>query len=150
MKYALVLIVVMSLMSCGRQGPAGAPGQDAVACTTHAIPGGVAITCPDGSTQNVYNGVQGPAGPDGSPGAPGAPGSPGSVVAAIKFCPGYATSYPAVFPEFGFCVDSELYGVYWDGHNAWWTYIAPGYYASTSTSAACNFTVGLNCEITQQ
>jgi hypothetical protein len=68
----------------------------------------------------------------------------------VQFCTGYTTTYPSVFPEFGFCINSQIYAVYWDGKNAWEGEIVPGYYDSTSTSAPCDFTVSAGCEVTDQ
>lgn len=104
----------------GEAGPTGAPGQK-------------------GDTGDV--GPTGPQGPQGDAGAPG------TVVTQVQFCPGYVTTYPSTFPEFGLCISSHLYAVYWDKHNAWLAEVMPGYYASTSTNAPCNFHVAASCQV---
>lgn len=68
-------------------------------------------------------------------------------VSMVQLCAG-STTYPTSFPEFGTCVNDQLYGVYWDGHNAWQALIAPGTWNSTSSSVPCSFTVGPNCQVT--
>lgn len=173
----LAASVLLMLSGCGKHVTEGVPGKDAVPCTTTAVVGGTEIRCPDGSSQIVYTGVQGtqgetgaagadgqtgaqgpqgnpgqqgptgPQGPQGPAGPQGFPGVAGSHVTPIVFCPRFATSYPTTFAEVGFCVDDQLYGVFWDSHNAWWTLIPPGYYASTSTSAPCSFTVSAHCTV---
>lgn len=125
----------------GDQGPKGDPGASGVSCTQTLISashvsgdpseyGGTMIHCSNGDVF-VSN---------------GAPGAPAVGFSAIQFCPGY-TTYPSAFPEFGFCSQGSIYAVYWDGHNAWMALVAPGYYASTSTSAPCNFHVAANCQV---
>lgn len=88
-----------------------------------------------------YTPIAGPQGPQ---------GKPGTGVSKIQFCPGYTTTYPTTFPEYGTCIEGQLYAVYWDTHNAWEALIVPGYYKSTSTSAPCNFTVFDNCTVVAQ
>jgi hypothetical protein len=105
----------------------------------------------------VACGRAGPAGPIGPKGAPGQTiqgpvgpsGAPGTGVSTIQFCPGYTTTYPTTFPEYGICIGNNLYAVYYDGKNTWLAEIVPGYYASTSTSAPCDFTVGADCTVSQ-
>lgn len=87
---------------------------------------GSTITCPDGSSVQI----------------------PVQNLNMVQFCSNYNTTYPTSFPEFGICLNNLLYGVYWDGHNAWLAEIVPGYYLSTSTSAPCNFHVLTNCGVT--
>lgn len=79
-------------------------------------------------------------------GTNGTNGVNSTAISTVQFCPGY-TSYPSSFPEFGLCVNSAIFAVYWDGRNAWLAETVPGYYESTSTSAPCNFTVKTNCVI---
>lgn len=148
-----IACIATSLSGCGKQGPAGAQGvpgpvgSPGVGCTetmltpSQATPnGGALLTCENGSTvvtngSNGLQGVQGVAGQNATP------------VSVVQFCSGYTTTYPGSFPEQAICVDNELLAVYWDGSNAWLAEIVPGYYASTSTSAPCNFTVEANCVI---
>lgn len=87
-------------------------------------------------------------GHDGASGPAGPAGVDTANVTAVKFCRNAVTVYPSSFPEYGFCISGRLYATYWDGHNAWSAEVVPGYYASTSTSAPCNFTVSTNCVVT--
>lgn len=96
---------------------------------------------------------------DGSPGLQGATGAvgpqgPSGAAAAettVQFCPNAGpTAYPNTFPEYGLCINGNIFAVYYDGKNAWLAEIVPGYYASTSTSAPCNFTVSANCQVQEQ
>lgn len=96
---------------------------------------GVVITC---------NGVAGTNGHDGAAGAAGRDATP---VTAVQFCSNYTTTYPVSFPEFGLCVNNNIYGVYWDGENSWLSQIPAGLYMSTATGAPCTFTVAANCHI---
>lgn len=97
-----------------------------VSCTIVTNGSGSTISCPDGSSVTL----------------------PSQNLTMVQFCSNYSTSYPTSFPEFGLCLNNLLYGVYWDGHNAWLAQIVPGYYLSTSTSAPCNFHVLPNCGVT--
>jgi hypothetical protein len=156
--------VVASLSGCGKQGPAGANGQSIVgpqgvagavgsqglpgtSCTettltpSQATPnGGALLTCGNSSTviTNGSNGLQG---------IQGVPGQNATSVNVVQFCSAYTTTYPSSFPEQAVCVGNELLAVYWDGTNAWLAEVVPGYYASTSTTAPCDFTVGTDCKI---
>lgn len=158
---SLLLVIVVS--SCavrqprdgvnGTQGVAGKKGSDAQPCTLTSIPGGVEIACPGQDPQFVLNGAEGPAGQKGDSGdqgpqgPAGAPGLDATPVMPVALCTGQ-TVYPAAFAEYGLCVNNDLYGVYWDGTNAWLTKIVPGNYVSTSTSVPCSLTVGPNCSVT--
>jgi len=96
------------------------------------------------SGTNGSNGVNGTNGTNGVNGTNGSNGTNAVPTTTVQFCPGYTqTSYP----EYGICINSNIYAVYWDGHNSWLALISPGYYASTSTNAACNFTVDTNCSV---
>lgn len=116
-------------------GPSGAPGTP---CTVSKVDGVSTISCPDGTSSAIQDGLAGSIGPQG---IVGPAGQPASQVTVVQFCPGYTTSYPSVFPEFGFLINGKIYATYWDGKNAWTAQVVPGYYQSTSTTAPCNFTV---------
>lgn len=73
--------------------------------------------------------------------------SPSVII--VQFCPTAHGIYPTTFPEYGECIGNKIYAVYWDGANSWLTEVLPGVYKSTSTSVPCNFTVGLNCIVTE-
>lgn len=71
----------------------------------------------------------------------------GSTISAVKFCPGYTVSYPTTWPEYGFCINGDLYATITDKGTTFTTKVAPGGYSSTSTSAPCNFTYIGACQI---
>lgn len=138
----------------GPKGDTGANGADGVSCSERMIAptevsgdpaqyGGAQITCGANSTL-ITNGAPGRVG---ATGAQGVQGTPGTSVTAVQFCSAYVPSYASSFPEVGFCLNNTLYGVYWDGRNAWLSSLPPGGYYSTSTGAPCNFTIGANCTI---
>lgn len=107
--------------------------------------GGLVFNTENGNVNQsniVCNGATGPQGQQGPSGVDL------SSVSVVQFCSGYQTSYPNSFPEFGMCVNGNLYAVYWNGSDAWLAEIVSGYYASTSTSAPCNFTVTSGCNVT--
>lgn len=169
----MALAMASGLLACSKphDGAPGAPGRDSSPCLVTATANGAHIECPDGSSQNVTNGtpgangVPGLQGPQGDIGAPGTDGSNGSQgptgqdgvngadatpVTVIQFCPSYgATFYPSNFPEQGLCIADKLYAVYWNGTQAFLALIPPGTYSSTSPQA-CTFTVGADCQVTQQ
>lgn len=94
-------------------------------------------------------GDQGIPGPQGSPGPTGEPGQDATPVTVVQLCPSYGpTQYPSSFPEQALCISGNLYGVYWDGSNAFLAEIVPGVYASTSPDG-CTLTVDANCQVTQ-
>lgn len=113
----------------GFHGNTGAVGPASAPCTTSAVPGGVSITCPDGTRQTVYN------------------GSDATSITPVKVCANVTTVYPSSFAEYLFCLNNQLYGVYWSGTQAFWSLVPPGAYSSTSPNG-CNFTVGPSCQIT--
>lgn len=147
------------IVTPGTKGDKGDPGADGAGCTQTAVEptaiagdvaqyGGSIITCGQKNTF-IHNGSPGIEGDKGDIGAPGATGQAGTSITAVQFCPNAHLVYPTSFPEIGFCFNGDLYAVYWDraNLNAWLTEIPPGYYASTSTSAPCNFTVIANCGV---
>lgn len=150
----------------GEQGPPGANGKDGSPIVAKVVLADVSVCANGGSVINMgidLNGdnklqdneittsVKTCNGLDGAPGSTGANGLNGtnsSLVEPIKFCKNYNTSYPSTFPEYGLQIGTDLFAVYWDGHNSWMALIPPGYYRSTSTSAPCNFTVNSDGTIT--
>jgi len=69
------------------------------------------------------------------------------VNTTVKFCANQTVSYPNSFPEWGLCLQNQLYAVFFDGQNAWWAQIPAGNYRTTSTGLICNFTVKENCVV---
>lgn len=113
----------------------GSMGAAASPCTTTNIDNGILISCPDGSTSIVYNGTN----------------SDINNVVPVEFCPSYgATSYPNNFPEYGFCIDDNIYAVYWTGNNAFMAQVVPGTYVSTSSTSSCTFVVQSHCNVEEQ
>lgn len=148
MKYlALVLLVVLAC-SCAQQpgyvvytpGSPGAPGSNGASCSvatvspnTVAPSGGALIACTDGTSSLVLNGTN------------GSNGTNGTVVQSIQFCPG-TTVYPSNFQELGFCIGNKIYAVY-SANNGFLTEIVPGAYQSNAIGNSCNFTVAVNCQV---
>lgn len=163
------LLALLATQGCGQlfkgsQGDPGAPGKDSGPCTVVRAGTTSTVSCPDGTEVEIPDGVdgspgtEGPKGDQGNTGQTGLDGAPGlagnngtdaTPVTTIQFCPGYTTTYPSTFPEFGLCLSGNVFAVYWDGHNSWLTKVVPGYYASTSTSAPCSFTLSTTCRVTQ-
>lgn len=64
-------------------------------------------------------------------------------VTVVQLCEGSPTQYP----EQAVCIFNQLYGVYWDGQNAWLTLLPPGNYRSTSSFVPCNLAVEADCKV---
>lgn len=111
----------------GATGPTGANGADGQPCTVASTPTGSEITCPDGSSVSVLNGI------DPTP------------IAVVQFCPG-ATSYPNTFLEYGLCLQDSIYGVY-SANGGFLALIPAGQYTSNAINSRCNFTVLAHCQI---
>lgn len=157
-----VFIVCLALLA----GACGTPVTiTSKPCTVTAQVNGSLISCPDGTTSLVTNGLpgaagaagqdgtngtngvdgqQGTIGPSGSEGPQGIPGQSG-VVTSVKLC-SHLTVYPSVFVEVGFCIDHKLYTVY-STHGGYMTELPPGNYSSNTVGSKCNFTVAANCEV---
>jgi hypothetical protein len=81
---------------------------------------------------NGMNGINGVDGKDATP------------VSMIKFCPSLNEVYPTNFPEYGMCVNNNLYAVYWNGNTAFLSKLLPGTYTTTAIGGNCTFTVQSN------
>jgi hypothetical protein len=163
MKY-LVMTLLVALIGCaaqnGNDGPRGAQGTkgDTGPSGPDGQPGAPGAVGPTGPTGNTGEpgipGETGPAGPPGndgtpgSPGEPGNPGSPGTIITPIKFCPNDVPVYPSTFPEYGVCIDNQLYAVY-STHGGFLALIPPGIYYSNAVGSTCTFTVADNCAVSQ-
>lgn len=102
-----------------------------VNCTTQQIApgtpltlGGAMISCPDGTTSLISNGI---------------------IITPIQFCPN-PTTYPTTFSEIAFCINNNLWGVY-SQNGGFLTEIVPGTYSSNGINSSCTFTVQANCII---
>lgn len=98
----------------------------------------------NGATGETGNpGAVGPSGPKGDQGNPGQDLTP---VTLIKFCANSVASYPLVFPEYGLCINHQIYAVY-STNGGFLTVIPPGRYNSNAVGSVCDFTVAANCVI---
>lgn len=161
-----ICIIASQLSGCGREGPmgaqgnagpTGAPGSNctvtSVAANGVAPNGGSLISCSDGTESLVLNGTTGTTGASGATGATGATGpqgpagTNGTIVTAVQFCPG-STSYPNEFNEVGFCIGGNIYAVY-STNDGFLSEVPPGEYSSDGVNSSCTFTIGSNCQVTQ-
>lgn len=150
----------------GVQGPAGGNGSNG---ENSLIATGIATTiqCPTGgtivkagldlnnngtldysevtSTAVICNGLQGAVGATGPQGIQGPAGVNGTVITPVKFC-SQTSNYPSTFPEYGLCINNNLYAVY-SANDGFLTYIPPGAYHSNAIGSICDFTVLPNCKI---
>lgn len=140
----------------GAAGPQGSPGADGSNCTVTTVVasdsgagevapnGGSLIQCQDGTQSLVLNGTN---------------GTNGTIIQPIQLCAtNPAGSYSSgTFPEVGFCIQNNLYGVY-STNGGFMTEIFPGPWSSDGVNSSCNFTVGPtivdgttvdNCNVTQ-
>jgi len=104
-------------------------------CTVSQTEAVVTISCPDETKAIIPLPANVP--PVNSP-----------MVTTVQLCPG-TTSYPNSFPEQALCIDNQLFGVFFDGQNAWLSLLAPGNYRSTSTTNPCSFAVVTGCQISR-
>ena len=154
----IAFITVLALASCGEQsfqpiaGPKGDKGDqgekgdkgDQGDVGAQGLQGIQGIVGPQGIQGEVGpQGVQGVIGPQGIAGVDGAPGT---VVTFVKFC-NEVTNYPSTFPEYGLCVNNQIFAVY-SANGGFGVVIPPGTYYSNGINSSCNFTVNANCVIT--
>lgn len=85
------------------------------------------------------SGETGAVGPKGPSGSTGAQGPAGTGVAAVKFC-SQTAYYPSVFPEYGLCLNQQLFAVY-STNGGYLAYIPNGSYYSNAVGSQCNFHV---------
>lgn len=113
MKYIILVVLTFALAACaGRDGKDGEPG----------VAGAVGARGPEGQA-----GQSGPAGQD------------GTAVVPVKFCSGQAT-YPSKFPEYGLCINGQLFAVY-SANDGFLTLIPNGSYQSNAIGSSCSFVV---------
>lgn len=129
-KLIMAGLFVMALSACGKdgaQGQQGLAGMNGI----DGIAGAVGATGAQG-----IQGAQGPAGAN------------GTVITPVEFCPGVTPVYPSVFPEYGLCINDQLYGVY-SANDGFMALLPPGAYTSNAVGSACNFTIAAHCSVTQ-
>jgi hypothetical protein len=63
---------------------------------------------------------------------------------AVKLCSTAPNSYTS---EYALCVNGALYAVYYTGSAAYYTYLPPGPYVTTTAGNNCVFTVVSGCTI---
>lgn len=129
--------------SNGEAGPTGNQGPQGPSCSVSTTMAGALITCPDGTSSLITNGQQGV---QGAQGQQGVSGTPGSVVTPIQFCSNVTPSYPSTFPESGFCINNQMYGVY-SANDGFLALLPPGAYRSNAIGNSCNFTITDNCGV---
>ncbi len=117
-KYIIIAMLLTSCGPAGNQGNIGNPGPQ----------GPIGATGATGDT-----GAQGPAGAD------------GTVIIPVQFCPG-TPSYPSTFPEYGLCINNQLYAVY-STHGGFLTVTPPGVYTSNAVGSKCDFKILDNCVV---
>lgn len=101
-----------------------------------------------GCGYHTVAGPQGIPGKDGQPGIAGLPGNaglPGSKVTFVEFCT-EVTNYPSTFPEYGLCIDGQVYAVY-SANGGFGVLLPDGNYNSNAINSACNFTL-VGCMVT--
>lgn len=118
----------------GQTGLPGNDGQDGYSCTVIQTETGATINCQDGTTASINNGTNGIDGVD---------GEDATGVSSVQFCPNIAGS----FPEFGMCINNELYAVFMGANNqVRMSRLTPGTF-STTDGRQCTFTVVEGCTI---
>jgi len=132
-KLILVSICLLSVACAPKRGWRGAPGDAGSSCSVSPAVGGAVITCTNGSTSLILNGL---AGMDGADGAD-APPTPYTVTELIN--PGGINT---AFDEVLFRLASgEIVAHYSSGALQFLTVLAPGNYQTTD-AAHTPFTVG--------
>lgn len=131
MKKFIIVSLIFINSACAnydQTGPRGAPGGN---CTVSNVTGGSLVSCPDGTQTFVSNGLIGPVGPA---------GSPGTLLTPVQFCPNVTPNYPSTFPEYGFCIEGKLYGVY-STNGGFLALLPDGTYNSNAVGSSCTFTI---------
>lgn len=133
MNKLMVLVGMLMLVGCGDSGTVFVTQKS---CTVTPNMNGSFISCPDGTTAQVNNGLAGPAGLNGTNATP---------VTVVNLCNG-VTTYPNTFVEVALCINGGLYAVY-SINNGFLTYLPNGAYSSNGLGSACNLVVN-GCSVT--
>jgi len=156
MKNVILLAIVLVLSACGVNERFYTTK---TACSVEAQNYGTTISCPDGTSTYIPNGINGVNGlngadgrdgvdgRDGADGRDGVDGINGTVVTVQQFCPAsHVPSYPSTFPEVGMCIGGKMYGVY-SANGGFLVYMPPGVYSSNGINSSCTFTLSANCQV---
>jgi hypothetical protein len=138
-KNILVFLISSLLVGCGIKGDKGDPGLSitgprgddglpGMSCTVHAIPGGSAISCEDGTSTTVLDGTN---------------GINATPVTAIALCPNITGG---VFQEYLIKIGSDLFGIYVHGQAIGFTKLWEGNWETTD-GRHCQFTITLDGEV---
>ncbi len=139
--YCSILLGAMIILnSCGpvTKGQDWDATQSSKNCTVTQGPTSATISCPDGSTATVANGMNGATSP-----APVIP--PQQVITTVQLCPG-TTTYPSVFVEYALCINNQLYGVY-SVNGGFLSLLPPGTYSSNAIGSSCSLTIAADCKV---
>ncbi len=131
----------------GPVGPAGPQGLkgDTGSQGAKGDTGATGLTGPIGPQGPMgLTGSTGPVGPQGIQGIPGLNATP---VTFVELCGSCTGNYPSVFPEYGECVQGQLYGVY-SANGGFWSLLLPGNYSSDGINCSCNLHIAVNCVVT--
>ena len=93
-------------------------------------------------------GPQGIPGQVGNTGPAGPSGIDGTQIVPVQFCVNPIPQYPTTFPEFGLCINGQIWAVY-SANDGFLTLIPNGNYVSNGINASCSFTV-TGCVISNQ
>lgn len=116
----------------GEQEPVGPQGLPGVGCTVTEVAGGSEISCEDGTSAEVMNGINGLDGVD------------GTGVVTIELCPSVSGG---LFKEYLAVIAGEVYGIYASGQKIGLTKLWPGNWTTTD-GRTCNFTIGADNTVT--
>lgn len=135
----------------GQAGPAGEPGEQGEkgdSCSVDSLSNGAIITCEDGTTAVIYNGVDGLDGQDGADGEDGedgedAPPTAYTITEIIDPC-GDQSGFDEVILR---TANEELLAHFASGSLQYLTLLPPGSYVTTD-GHSCYFTVHSDMSVT--
>lgn len=128
----------------GTPGAQGSQGPEGSSCSAQPVVGGALITCTDGTSVVLWNGVDGRNGVDGQDGAD-APPTAYTVVGLVDPC-GKQSSFDEVLLRLQ---NGDLLAHYASGNQQFLARISPGSYVTTD-GTHCYFTVSNDGSITNE
>lgn len=161
MKNVFLILMVLTLSACGLKGErgktglkgdTGAPGADGGSCSVEQLLNGAVITCSNGTTALISNGINGLDGQDGADGQDGEDGADGqnapptayTVTELINPC-GDGPGHDEVLLRLA---NGQIIAHYAGGGNLQFlAVLSPGSYVTTD-SPACAFTLHANGTVT--